>query len=234
MAIFSLFSKRNQNQKSNSSARRAYKCRLESLENRCLMAGDVANPTIDQAIAGDANLDGAFDSTDLVLVFAAGEYDDDIEDNSTLEEGDWDGDGFFDSSDLVSALREGCYGLPAPETQASTPILLSPRTIFDPAFGMNASTVLVPNGWQFDGGVQFGGAPNLLMSGYMRANTPDQTMGVEGYQADPSLTWTVGPLGQPPIGQLDFRGFIFSPPVDGITYFQQNLLPTLRSQQRLS
>jgi hypothetical protein len=59
--------------------------------------------------AGDANRDGQFDSADLVQVFQAGKYEDDVEDNSTWEEGDWNGDGDFDSGDLVTAFQEGLY-----------------------------------------------------------------------------------------------------------------------------
>ena len=58
---------------------------------------------------GDANLDGEFASSDLVNIFVAGEYEDDIEGNSTWAEGDWDSDGDFTSSDLVLAFVEGGY-----------------------------------------------------------------------------------------------------------------------------
>ncbi|MFC1757738.1 dockerin type I repeat-containing protein [Planctomycetota bacterium] len=58
---------------------------------------------------GDANLDGAFNSTDFVTVFSAGEYEDDIVGNSTWSEGDWNGDGDFDSGDLVAAFSAGSY-----------------------------------------------------------------------------------------------------------------------------
>ena len=58
---------------------------------------------------GDANLDGVFDSTDLVNVFEAGEYDDQIVGNSVWEEGDWNGDNEFDSADLVVAFQDGAY-----------------------------------------------------------------------------------------------------------------------------
>ncbi len=61
------------------------------------------------ALAGDSNRDGVFDSSDMVLVFRAGEYEDDIAGNSTWEEGDWNLDGDFDSSDLVFAFRSGNY-----------------------------------------------------------------------------------------------------------------------------
>ena len=58
---------------------------------------------------GDANLDGRFDSSDLVLIFQAGEYEDATFDNSTWAEGDWDGDGDFTSSDIVLAFQAGEY-----------------------------------------------------------------------------------------------------------------------------
>ena len=58
---------------------------------------------------GDSNLDGEFDSTDLVSVFQTGEYEDAIEGNSTWATGDWDGSGDVDSADLVIAFQEGGY-----------------------------------------------------------------------------------------------------------------------------
>ncbi len=67
-------------------------------------------PTI-QRIAGDSNDDGHFNSADLVQVLEAGEYEDEIEDNSTWEEGDWNRDGDFNTADLVQALQEGHYEL---------------------------------------------------------------------------------------------------------------------------
>lgn len=58
---------------------------------------------------GDADMNGHFDSSDLVKVFALGEYEDDTEQNSHWESGDWNGDGEFDSSDLVIAFQSGKY-----------------------------------------------------------------------------------------------------------------------------
>jgi hypothetical protein len=60
-------------------------------------------------LPGDANLDGRFDSADLVQVFAAGQYEDSITGNSTWATGDWNGDGEFNSSDLVTAFQWGGY-----------------------------------------------------------------------------------------------------------------------------
>jgi hypothetical protein len=58
---------------------------------------------------GDANLDGIFNSTDLVLVFVAGEYEDDVPGNSGWAEGDWNCDGDFGTGDLVAAFTAGGY-----------------------------------------------------------------------------------------------------------------------------
>ena len=58
---------------------------------------------------GDANLDGAFDSRDIVAVFSAGEYEDGISGNSTWAEGDWNGDGEFGTRDWVLAFMSGEY-----------------------------------------------------------------------------------------------------------------------------
>ena len=58
---------------------------------------------------GDANLDGVFDSSDLVQVFQRGEYEDNQTANSGWSEGDWNCDGEFNSSDLVVAFQGGDY-----------------------------------------------------------------------------------------------------------------------------
>ena len=70
---------------------------------------------------GDANLNGAFDSSDLVLAFQAGEYEDDTNANSTWADGDWNGDLEFTSRDLVFVFSNSDYesmvvGKVAPET----------------------------------------------------------------------------------------------------------------------
>jgi hypothetical protein len=58
---------------------------------------------------GDADLDGRFDTADLVDVLSSGEYEDGIVKNSTWSTGDWNGDGEFSSSDLVVALADGGF-----------------------------------------------------------------------------------------------------------------------------
>lgn len=56
---------------------------------------------------GDADLDGQFDSGDLVVVLASGAYEADID--SVWTTGDFNGNGRTDSGDLVSALADGGY-----------------------------------------------------------------------------------------------------------------------------
>ena len=58
---------------------------------------------------GDANLDGEFNSGDLVTVFKAGEYEDDIAQNSNWATGDWNGDADFGTSDLILAFQAGGF-----------------------------------------------------------------------------------------------------------------------------
>ena len=54
---------------------------------------------------GDANLDGLFDSSDLVLVFQAAQYEDDLVGNSIWSTGDWNCDKEFSTADLVFAFQ---------------------------------------------------------------------------------------------------------------------------------
>ena len=69
------------------------------------------SPGVNEFVAGDANRDGNFNSADLVQSFQRGEYEDQIEGNSTWEDGDWDGDALFNSSDFVIAFTDGGYEL---------------------------------------------------------------------------------------------------------------------------
>ena len=66
--------------------------------------GDILNSYV-----GDANLDGEFNSGDLVDLFVAGEYEDGVPMNSTWSTGDFNGDGEFGSGDLVAAFVGGGY-----------------------------------------------------------------------------------------------------------------------------
>jgi hypothetical protein len=56
---------------------------------------------------GDSNLDGEFNSSDLVNVFTAGKFE--TGSPATWSEGDWTGDKVFNSSDFVEAFQGGGY-----------------------------------------------------------------------------------------------------------------------------
>jgi hypothetical protein len=58
---------------------------------------------------GDANVDGAFDTGDLVSLFQIGEFEDEIDGNSTWAEGDWNCDGDFTTADLILAFQDGGF-----------------------------------------------------------------------------------------------------------------------------
>ncbi len=58
---------------------------------------------------GDSNLDGIFNSQDLLLVFQRGKYEDGQPLNAGWADGDWDGDGDFNSGDLLLAFQKGGY-----------------------------------------------------------------------------------------------------------------------------
>jgi hypothetical protein len=58
---------------------------------------------------GDVNLDGEFNSGDLVTAFQIGEYEDGIAGNSGWGEGDWTGDAEFTSGDFVLAFQDGGF-----------------------------------------------------------------------------------------------------------------------------
>ncbi len=56
---------------------------------------------------GDADLNGVFDSSDLVKVFSAAKYE--SGQAATWDQGDWDGDMTFNSGDLVAAFSNAGY-----------------------------------------------------------------------------------------------------------------------------
>ena len=60
---------------------------------------------------GDANLDGQFDSSDLVQVFLSGGYEDQTIGNSGWDSGDWNCDAEFSSADFVLSLQFGDFVL---------------------------------------------------------------------------------------------------------------------------
>ncbi|MCA9199717.1 MAG: PEP-CTERM sorting domain-containing protein, partial [Planctomycetales bacterium] len=66
---------------------------------------------------GDVNLDGVFNSADLILLFQTSEYESGKP--ATWVTGDWNGDCKFDSSDLLLAFQEGCYDAESSHVLAS-------------------------------------------------------------------------------------------------------------------
>ena len=90
---------------------------------------------------GDANHDGHFNSSDIVKIMQAGEYEDGINNNSTWEEGDFDRDGDFTTSDLVLAFGSG--GFEQTRIRPIQPPVLIPIPEFDPTIDFNSSTDLV-------------------------------------------------------------------------------------------
>ena len=58
---------------------------------------------------GDTNVDGVFDSTDVIQAFAAGKFEQD--EAARWSDGDWNGDGRFNSSDMILAFQDGGYGM---------------------------------------------------------------------------------------------------------------------------
>lgn len=79
---------------------------------------------------GDVNLDGAFNSSDLVELFKQGLYE--TEEFATWTSGDWNGDCKFDSSDLLLAFQEGCYEAEGVFVEAEPAAASDARTMATP------------------------------------------------------------------------------------------------------
>ncbi len=62
---------------------------------------------------GDANLDGVFNSSDMIAIFQAGYYDNLDAGLATWATGDWNCDGEFNSSDIVRSFQQGNYSTAA-------------------------------------------------------------------------------------------------------------------------
>ncbi len=80
-------------------------------------------------LVGDANLDGSFDSSDLVQVFTVAKYDRPAKGDAGWGEGDWNGDRQFNSTDLVRAFSESRYEqgvIAVPETNSCPLLLIAP------------------------------------------------------------------------------------------------------------
>lgn len=84
-----------------------------------------------QTWIGDANLDGEFNSTDLIVVFQAGHYESEALMETFWQHGDWNGDAVFDTGDLVAAFQDGGYdqgtraqAVPEPKLPLAVPFFL--------------------------------------------------------------------------------------------------------------
>ncbi len=83
--------------------------RWKSTESSKNVVFGLDNVSLRFAAPGDADIDGLFNSQDLVNVFQVGEYEDTILGNSTWSDGDWNNDDEFTSADLVAAFQTGNY-----------------------------------------------------------------------------------------------------------------------------
>ena len=133
-------------------------------------SGDVSLADLDELITnvlqttfGDANLDGRFDSSDLIQIFQAGEYEDDISNNSSWGSGDWNCDRDFDSADIIRAFQAGGYVVRAESGEASEIAAsdLANRFAGDSAFPQSHDRTVA--------GSQTNGNENLLAKGQLAA-----------------------------------------------------------------
>jgi hypothetical protein len=74
-----------------------------------LVPAEIMTGTIMIALPGDSNLDGVFNSSDIIHVLTRGEYEDNLPVNSDWSDGDWDGNGDFESGDFIYAIQAGHY-----------------------------------------------------------------------------------------------------------------------------
>ena len=68
---------------------------------------------------GDANLDGEFNTSDLIGVFQAGKFE--TLESATWGEGDWNADGRFGTGDLIAAFQDGGFELEPVQQVAAVP-----------------------------------------------------------------------------------------------------------------
>ena len=96
---------------------------------------------------GDSDFDGIFNSSDLVFVLIAGEYEDNIAGNSKWQTGDWNGDGEFSTGDFVLALTKGGYSAAAMPGNRSmiAAATMNTSNAIQPTLDDQSETVLVEN-----------------------------------------------------------------------------------------
>jgi hypothetical protein len=87
---------------------------------------------------GDSNLDGQFNSSDLVAVFQAGRFERD--ENALWTEGDWNADRRFNSGDLVRAFQDGGFEMGPRAAVAG-------QFVPEPTFGTCAWSLLAIGGF---------------------------------------------------------------------------------------
>ena len=82
---------------------------VESLEKRATPCGCCCWEFMDDEFceAGDANCDGIFDSSDLVMLMQSGKFE--TLEAASWSEGDFNVDGVLDSTDLVFATEQMSY-----------------------------------------------------------------------------------------------------------------------------
>ena len=73
-----------------------------------------------QSVTGDVNLDGRFNSDDLIRVLQASKFEDDVANNAKWSEGDWNCDGDFTTRDFVFVFQAGTFVSEA--SPAATPL----------------------------------------------------------------------------------------------------------------
>ncbi|MCA9196079.1 MAG: tandem-95 repeat protein, partial [Planctomycetales bacterium] len=120
-------------------------------------AGGAYSQQVLVALIGDSNLDGIFNTSDLVTIFQIGEYEDTVAGNSTWIEGDWNGDGDFNTSDLVFAFQANTYTAaavsdvaPDAATTVSVGTDIRQAVLFDQSLELNQRAKSTDDFWAND------------------------------------------------------------------------------------
>ena len=103
------------------------------------------------ALPGDANRDGRFNSRDIVALLQSAKFNTNLP--ATWEEGDFDGNGLFDAKDLVLALATGNYEQEAlaaipPASYAPSRVARSLGALDDDLFEVAAAEVALFEPWR--------------------------------------------------------------------------------------